>query len=241
MLILSDLDSDASLPRVLNVPPVRLIDYGEWTATAPDRRHLLNPSRNVVLKFAGQAAHDARQLLVIDYELPGLPLDPRKHPASECNKTIDKMIQIADWVHEAYPAVRLGFYGAPLPFREYYPSFKGGKASADWRQANRFAERLVEHVDVVFPSLYTFTANQDDWTAYASSNIAEARRYGRPVLAYLCPQYHPSATGIANQSMPGAFWRLQLELCRDLCDGVVIWGRHEPQSEWWGVTVEAAG
>ena len=81
-------------------------------------------------------------------------------------------------------------------------------------------------------------ADVNDWEIYARENIAEARKYGKPVYPYLSP----TVEGAGEISLAGEFWRSQLRLTRKLADGVVIWdGVNESPAarattEWWRET-----
>src|SRR5205085_1032044 len=79
---------------------------------------------------------------------------------------------------------------------------------------------LAETVDAVFPSLYTFYRREDSdgWVTYAKANLEQARRYQKPIYAFLCPRYQNTF-----QDIEADFWRLQLQTCRELADGCVIW------------------
>jgi hypothetical protein len=81
-------------------------------------------------------------------------------------------------------------------------------------------------------------ADVNDWAIYAKENIAEARKYGKPVYPYLSP----TIEGAGELSLQGEFWRMQLQTVATLADGVVIWdgvnkfpaGR--ASTEWWRET-----
>jgi len=92
-------------------------------------------------------------------------------------------------------------------------------------------------VEVIFPSLYTFYNDQKSWDIYAKGMIEEARRYNKPVYVFLWPEFHVSNRILKGKEIPAKFWRHQLELCRGLADGIVIWGgwqeRWKEDAPWW--------
>ncbi|MER9962671.1 hyaluronidase [Mesorhizobium sp. M0045] len=149
---------------------------------------------------------------------------------------------------EADPSLKLGLY-AVLPVRDYWRAIghRGSRAADDWKQQNtKIASSLVPYVDVLFPSLYTFYGDKDAWVAYAQANIGEARRIsqGKPVYCFLWPQFHKTLA-----LLPGDLWYAQLDTCRTLADGIVIWGtmrggpsdgpvKWDEKAEWWQATLK---
>ncbi len=150
--------------------------------------------------------------------------------------------QVARVAHHSQPGLRLGFYSV-LPIRNYWAPQHGRESweYRTWQEQNRRGIPLGKLVDVVYPSLYTFYEDREGWVRYAEANLEEARIYGRPIYAFLWPEYHGSDK--RGQEIPGEFWRLQLETCAKFADGVVIWGGWDlvenkartldPQAAWW--------
>lgn len=137
----------------------------------------------------------------------------------------------------------VGYYGAP-PIRDYWraiglPSSQNYLA---WQAENNLLQPLANAVDVLFPSIYTFYNDQAGWTKYAIANLSEARRLagGKPVYAFIWPQFHDSNKTLGLQPIPGEFWALQLRTVAQYSDGVVIWGgwkvKWDEQAEWWQAT-----
>ena len=189
-------------------------------------------------------AADAGVPWVIDIE--HWPIDIRHDDPAAVAETMAKFVQLIDWAKSERPDVQLGFYMMG-PMREYtlpvnidnlreylvdHPEFDADGARmaaymveyAEWQAANDFLRPLIERVDFVVPSLYTFYNAPDDWVAYAEANIAEARRYGKPVVPFIWPLYHNSNQDYGGQQIGPDFWRLQLDTIRELCDSVVVWG-----------------
>lgn len=81
-------------------------------------------------------------------------------------------------------------------------------------------------------------ADFNDWPIYAAENIAEARKYGKPVYPYLSP----TIEGAGELSLPGEVWRTQLQTVQKLADGAVIWDgvnaspATRGSTEWWRET-----
>ncbi|MES0068048.1 hyaluronidase [Mesorhizobium sp. M0074] len=149
---------------------------------------------------------------------------------------------------KADPNVKIGLYSV-LPIRDHWRAIghKGPAALNDWKQQNTVvASSLVPYVDALFPSLYTFYGDKDAWVAYATANIGEARRIaqGKPVYCFLWPQFHKTLA-----FLPGDLWYAQLDTCRRLADGIVIWGtiggdspfrpaQWDDKAEWWQATLK---
>jgi hypothetical protein len=160
---------------------------------------------------------------------------------------VTKYRTVLRWFHEAAPRLRLGYYGT-IPVPDYWRAIQG-TTSADfkaWQQDNDRLGLIAKDVDVLFPSLYTFYADRQGWVAYAIAQISEARRKakGKPVYAFIWPQYHESNQLLGGQFLDADYWELELLTVRQYADGLVIWGGWgtggpQPWDEdapWWQVT-----
>jgi hypothetical protein len=172
------------------------------------------------------------------------------------NKNIDKYILVIDTMKKARPDLKFGYY-AVLPDRDYGAPVTGNIGSINkWEYRNKRLQRLAAHVDVVCPSLYTLTDNQEGWKVYATENIKRAREYGKPVYPFIWPEYHNSNVRLAGQAIPSEFWQEQLDLVYQQADGVIIWGGADLESAdvngivplvwdenmlWWKVTKQFIG
>jgi hypothetical protein len=137
----------------------------------------------------------------------------------------------------------IGYYGVP-PIRDYWRALDppNSQPYRAWQSANDQLQPLANAVDALFPSLYTFYDDQDGWTQYAIANLSEARRLarGKPVYAFIWPQFHNSNPVLGLKLIPGEFWALQLQTIAQHADGVVIWGGWQvlwdENAEWWQAT-----
>lgn len=158
-------------------------------------------------------------------------------------ENLPKYISVLKFIKHKYPSLKTGFYSL-VPERNFYaPAYGAANALEQWRKKNEQLDALGSSVDVIFPSLYTFNHDQQAWQKYAIANIAEARRYGKPVIAFLWPQIHDSNLINGLEFVSGEFWQLQLETVYRHADGVLIWTPHgsnktifNPTAEWWRVT-----
>ncbi|WP_159718344.1 hypothetical protein [Geminicoccus flavidas] len=83
---------------------------------------------------------------------------------------------------------------------------------------NEKMRRLTAEVDVIFPFLYAPYEDRQDWLTYARANIAEARKYNKPVIPVIWPQYHDTTPGIGTTYMPIKFWEIQMKEIYNLSD-----------------------
>jgi hypothetical protein len=166
-------------------------------------------------------------------------------PKTDTNRNIDYLISIADTIRKKRPDLNIGYYSL-LPIIDYnnVVSSNQGKLS-QWRTENKYLSKLSNHVDTIYPSLYTFNTNRTDWKKYAVKNIKEAREYGKPVIAFLWPQYHGSNLLLRHDHIDKEYWRTQLETVYEYADGVIIWtpwGKEQSEwdsnSGWWKATLE---
>jgi hypothetical protein len=155
-------------------------------------------------------------------------------------ETVRKYNQVADWVKSERPELKIGYYGVP-PRRNYNDAITTSTVRlAPWYATNDSLAGMVPHIDVLFPSLYTFKNDIPAWVRYAKANIAEAKRLanGKPIYPYIWFKYHNS-TALKDQYIDRKFWRIQLETIRDAgADGVVIWGSEgtsiwDGTAPWW--------
>lgn len=173
-------------------------------------------------------------LVIIDIEHWHLA-DP---PPDEIERNMSRYIAVVDTFRRHLPGTRFGFYGM-IPVRNYWaPVKRQASVLARWHNENQRLQRLADSVDIIFPSLYAFEDDPAAWTAYAIANIEQAKQYGKPVHAFLWPQFHGS-----RQTISASFWRAQLETVYQQADGLVIWSpargrpRWEPDAAWWLETV----
>lgn len=156
--------------------------------------------------------------------------------------SVEKLRNVIRHVKRATPGVDVGYYSI-MPRREYWPPATADETTlATWYAVNDKAAKfgLADEVDVIFPSLYTFYDDPDGWVEYAVFNIAEARRYGKPVVPYIWPHYHNSNQTLGGALVAGDYWRRQLEIVHRHADGVALWGgwqvEWDENAPWWTET-----
>jgi hypothetical protein len=200
-----------------------------WRAGAP-QTELDEPG---LIAAVDQTATAGVKYAFIDIEAwPLLHVAPSIRDAS-----ITKLVRATEVVRRHRPDLQFGVYGSP-PAVTYWPLVASDHAGyGEWRDANRALRRVAERVDFILPSLYTFYSDRTDWLKYAGATLDEARSYGKPVYPFLWFEYHNSNRLLGGQELDPAAWEEELRFCRDLADGVVLWGGSgEAWSEnahWW--------
>ncbi len=177
---------------------------------------------------------------------------PIRGDINEVYESLTKYKEVIKKVKAELPGALIGLYSL-MPIRDYWRAIKPEESAEfkTWREENNRLSTLVSEVDFLLPSLYTFYPDEDGWEKYAISNLLEARRIsqGKPVYAFLWPQYHDSNFLLNSQYIPRKFWRKQLEIAKKYADGVVIWGgwsfRGKPHilewkndMGWWQETLD---
>jgi hypothetical protein len=207
--------------------------FGGATTDVPNVAHLQTKIVPMLLK-------ENKQYVVIDIE--------HWDPILEMDKLITVVRTLKQGVRAAgNTKMKFGFYML-LPIRNFLAPVNKVSQPSRWEQwmaQNEQMRRLAAEVDVVFPSLYTVTENRANWLTFAKANIAEARKYGKPVIPFIWPQYHNTMLGLGTTYVPARFWELQLNAIYPLSDGIAIWGSvkkgggwdsWDSSRDWWGFT-----
>jgi hypothetical protein len=153
---------------------------------------------------------------------------PLKGEAAEHNLAI--LSTLADWAREVLPGKPIGFYG-------YNTLSNISKSRIP------LAKQLAAHVDVFFPSMYTFNDDQPAREAKMKAEADEDHMLGpgKPLYFYLWPQYHDK-TPKAFQFVSSDYWRFQLDNAKKYGDGVVIWSSSKfawnDATGWWEATIK---
>lgn len=224
--------------RFIGGPDFQAFGFEHLTIADP---HVLGPD----VPDAGQV----RQALALPRSNEYLNIDIESWPLEGPDQasSLAKFQKTLGAFKKADPNVKIGLYSV-LPIRDHWRAIghEGAAAQDEWKQQNTVvASSLVPYVDALFPSLYTFYGDKDAWLAYAQANIREARRIaqGKPIYCFLWPQFHKTVA-----FLPGDLWYAQLDTCRRLADGIVIWGtmrggprdgpaKWEEKAEWWQATL----
>ena len=162
--------------------------------------------------------------VVLDFETLYL-----RGSAATARRRFQKLRTLLSWAHQAVPGRTVGYYGVLGNTAPRYLSLE---------------RKLATGEDALFPSLYTFTNSRTAWTRRFHGIMAEAKAVapGKPVDAYLWPQYH-GGTKWAGRYLTPDYWHYELETATRLCSGAVIWGPSDtdPDQRWVRTTASFLG
>lgn len=209
-----------------------------WTTKSRDE------PQGFKIRAAARYATRMGQLLCLDIE--HWEMMYAKTP-EERSDSLRKFCSVIDLVHDESSGQRVGIY-AQLPLRwSRSQKVKGGDVAVE--SFYEEMEPLIRRVDVLFPSLYTLSADEEEWKKDAIETIAAAKSLGKTVYPFIWPRYHVIADkDLRHQKIPTKFWRMQLQTCLEYADGVVIWGGFDTEkfvkqewsssAPWWLTTLE---
>ncbi len=180
--------------------------------------------------------------VIIDIERWPLKGDPQT-----VKENVGKLLAILSWIKDETPDIQVGAYGT-VPLPDYWRAIRGpgSKEYLAWQQDNDRLDEMAAQLNALYPTLYTYYPDRQGWVRYAVAQLTEAKRKanGKPVYAFLWPQYHDSNKKLRLQPLEPEYWELQLNTVRQHADGLVIWGgwgEKGPESwneeaPWWQVT-----
>lgn len=206
-----------------------------WPGTSANMQNV--PDASVVQKLAASASQST-SIAAVDIEQWAVTGD-----SATVSQSVAKYQQALQMFQQDAPSVQFGYY-ATAPIRDYWDVMAGPQSAGylAWQQQNDAVAPIAQQASALFPSLYTFYADQIGWQKYAIANIAEARRIapGKPVYVFLWPRYDDSTGGKGGDYLPDAYWQMELETAKQYADGVVIWGgwteTWDNNASWWAVT-----
>jgi len=216
----------------------RFWDKGKSREDIPSNKRLKKLAR----KYDGKT-----EMIVLDIEhwkVQGHPLRPWI-----IDKSIKKYTETIKIFKSHTMQSKVGYFGGPFPISNYRASIadKNSSLYKTWIQDNDKLSKLANHVDAVFPSVYTYNENIAEWEKSFLRKVENIKRFHNgKVYVFLWPQYFdnaPAPEHLRLKFMPANFWKHQLEFANKHVDGVVIWGgwdfkKWQPMvwddnSDWW--------
>jgi hypothetical protein len=222
------------------IEPIHIIDRGLW----PDGAGASGPPDPARVRRYVESLPRDNAPIVLDIEHYNLTGSDQAAGAALADLT-----RLAAAFRAIAPDRRIGFYGiVPIPDWDRSLAGAGSVPYRAWQRHNDRMRRLQSSVDFLFPPAYTNITDRSAWTAFAASQICEARRLSsKPVFLFLWPEFHEGST-LRGQYLEADFWRLQLETAYRLADGVVIFGGYDvqanrarpwnPRAPWYATTLD---
>ena len=217
----------------LGMKPITVLYQASmWPGGSGDPQSV--PDADVVRALALKASQSAG-IAVVDIEQWQVTGDP-----ATVAQSLVKYQQTLQVFQQAAPSLQVGYYSV-APIRDYWSPIDGAQSPnyLAWQQQNNIVAPIATQANALFPSAYTFYADQAGWQTYAIAQIAEARRIapGKPVYLFLWPQYDDGKGAQGGDYLPDAYWQMELETARKYADGVVIWGgwnqKWDSNASWW--------
>jgi len=226
---------------VYGIHPVNIIYASRFWKNWVEKKNLETlPDKNVIKQLA-MDAKQKNQLTVLDIEHWELnPEDKVKF-----KRNLSKYIKIMSEFRQNSGLVNLGYYSKiPMPAFTWSLADKASDGFRQWARINKSLTPISRVVDVIFPSLYTYSTNMKKWIKYAIANIKQARKYGKPVIVFIWPQYSEKNKALTHRFISDDFWLLQLRTVSRYADGVIIWGgwgengpmQWDKNAQWWKIT-----
>ncbi len=153
----------------------------------------------------------------------------------------DALIPIVKQFKEVYgERFKVGIYSM-VPERAFWPAtgiahpkdLGRRQDYFDWYDRNKSMQRLVDEVDAIFPSLYTFYGLREQWQRYAFENIYQSRQFlgGKEVIPILMPTYHDKGDkALRNTPIEHDFFSMQIDFVLSMTNKVIIWSG--PNYDW---------
>ncbi len=185
---------------------------------------------------------EASEPVVIDIERW-----PLKGDAQIVKENVGKLVGVLSWIKAEAPNLQIGAYGT-VPLPDYWRAIRGsGNVEYQaWQRDNDRLDEMTAQLDALYPSLYTYYPDRQGWVTFAVAQLTEAKRkaHGKPVYAFLWPQYHESNAKLRLRPLEPDYWELQLNTVYEHADGLVIWGgwgekgpeSWDEEAPWWQVT-----
>ena len=218
-------------PEELGLLPMVSEDRAWW----PPGENRTKPNLDLARKHA--ATLDPSVHLTLDWEdrydpatslLRGLRFDIRTATCRQVAEDVADYSALIQAYRDGGFTGPIGVYGL-FPIREVDwniltrdPSYQAEQRS--WKFANGVFQELVAKVDFIAPALYAIGPNVAQHVLWTGAVIDEAKRYGKPVIAYISPESHWSATGgFARQLISQPQWQSTLELIYKKRIDAAIW------------------
>lgn len=215
------------------VPFVHVVGQVELLGVGKGKDNLDDKDRARIQKIANKwNTSDPGSIVCLDIECWKLT----DVSTQQLEENAEKYLTVLKWFKSAAPSLKVGYYGV-CPVADFLLRKNKPDRLAHWLEENRYTERVGNAADIVCPSLYTYS-DAAEWAWEAETNVRYAKRFHKPVLAFVWPQYETNSYPFKD----GQTWLHELQLLDRLgADGAIVWGISgfvvNPQSGWWKSTL----
>ncbi|MBR2423548.1 MAG: hypothetical protein IKD05_06300 [Tidjanibacter sp.] len=132
---------------------------------------------------------------------------------------------------EAIPDCTIGNYGAPASnlnvYRGYRPTWTEEEIMAGWTKLNNEGRIGVGEVcDVLYPSLYAYSSDMDQWVEDLKTTVAYIRQHypEKKIVGYIWSNYYNHTSNPEYmQFVTREKAAVMLEACYQYLDGIILW------------------
>jgi hypothetical protein len=162
--------------------------------------------------------------------------------------SMSAVLDDVEFIHSVAAAYREGGFTGEMGFYAFAPGDatndlildrdpKYQRRMRDWKASNDFhagPRGLLAPFTVTCPSLYPNTWEFPAYRKWAGPMIDEAKRLGKPVIAFLCPEFHPSVRDVGGSLVANQFWKSNLDLIQEKDIDVILWlgGDNNKKRDW---------
>lgn len=141
---------------------------------------------------------------------------------------------------EALPGCNIGNYGIPVAdlnvHRGYRPDMSEEEIISTWKANGEKRMPVGEVCDVLYPSLYAYSSDMDQWVEDLKTTVAFIKEYypNKKIVGYIWPQYYNHKQNPEYQQFITKEKATQmLDACYEYLDGIALWshGKDEKDQE----------
>lgn len=153
--------------------------------------------------------------------------------AEEISSSTSKLIEIIDAAKEVLPEVQIGLYST-FPYGHYWNISRGKDGAVEKFLAhNEMASEIANHIDIIFPSLYSYYNEFEEWRDYANILIDYSQSFGKPVIPFINPKFHPYNKELAWKAIPEELFVKQMNFVSTKVEAVQVWDTYKNINDEW--------
>lgn len=255
VLVSISLSSALASDKLIHTGYINVPDFKQWGFSdsqiiyehefypgKEDRNKLIKPSK--MNEVSEMISKKDGELVILDIEHWLVGRKRRSHSANF--KIAHRYADTLNEMKKQNPDKKFGYFRV-VPAWAHWDIISSEKQFNLWQRENDLRQVIANSADVLYPSLYTYHEDPEDWKLWAKTIIAKAREManGKKVIPFIWPRFHQSSKAYKKgiKDLPAEYWRQQLELVNSMADGFVIWdgaggnrGEWTPETKWWKET-----